>query len=329
MIIPDFWAEARRQHRAGGKQVTVRRFGWSNTSEVDAQVMAQTRADEALQRILAGEKLGKREPKVPYNGAVGVPIREEVIARHGEHVITRNSYGARCLNSPNLLIADIDDAPPVPTRSNLLAACAFLASALVAIPFAVGAVTVGTVSFALLIAMLMAIPIATWWRSRRVESLGGARAIARASVDAFIASHPAWSLRVYETPAGLRVIATHRTFEANTQEVKRLFDAVGVDPMYARMCFNQHCFRARLTAKPWRIGIATHMRPRPGTWPVRPERLADRAAWIAEYEAAASAYAACRYVGSLGSGAIDNSLARVIELHDVESRALVSGSKIA
>jgi hypothetical protein len=101
MIVPDHWAEARKQHRASGKQITVRRYGWSATSEADALANAEARVDEALRRIVAGEKLDKREPKVPYNGAAGVPIREEVLARHGEQVITRNAYGAHCLNSPN------------------------------------------------------------------------------------------------------------------------------------------------------------------------------------------------------------------------------------
>ena len=36
MIVPQFWAEARLQHRAHRKQVTVRRFGWSDLSQEDA-----------------------------------------------------------------------------------------------------------------------------------------------------------------------------------------------------------------------------------------------------------------------------------------------------
>lgn len=111
MIVPDFWAEARRQHKSPGKQITVRRFGWSNVSEADALAIAEERAETALGRILSGENLQKREPKVPYNGAAGIPIREEVLERHGEQVITRNSYGAHCLNSPDALFADIDLRP--------------------------------------------------------------------------------------------------------------------------------------------------------------------------------------------------------------------------
>ena len=37
------------------------------------------------------KKLERREPKVAYNGALGVPIREEVLSRHNNAVITRNS----------------------------------------------------------------------------------------------------------------------------------------------------------------------------------------------------------------------------------------------
>lgn len=43
-----------------------------------------------------------------YNGAQGVPIREEVLERHGDTVITRNGYGAKCLNTPDVLFADVD-----------------------------------------------------------------------------------------------------------------------------------------------------------------------------------------------------------------------------
>ena len=108
MIVPDFWAEARRQHRDKGKQVTVRRYGWSEISEDEARVMAEARVDEALKSILAGENLNRREARVAYNGADGLPIREEVLERHPFGVVTRNVYGAWCLNTEKALFADID-----------------------------------------------------------------------------------------------------------------------------------------------------------------------------------------------------------------------------
>jgi hypothetical protein len=94
------------------------------------------------------------------------------------------------------------------------------------------------------------------------------------------------------------------------------------------MCLNQHCFRARVSPKPWRIGIDRHMKPRPGVWPVRPERLPERQAWIADYEAAAEGFAACEFVEAVGSGIVHPDVARVVKLHDELSGA-TSGRPIA
>lgn len=106
MIVPAFWAEARAQRREQNRQVTVRRFGWSDESLTAAQAHAETRAAEALLRIWSGDKkLLRREPKIAYNGAHGVPIREEIIARQGDAIVTRNGYGAHCLNTPNCTVS--------------------------------------------------------------------------------------------------------------------------------------------------------------------------------------------------------------------------------
>jgi hypothetical protein len=95
------------------------------------------------------------------------------------------------------------------------------------------------------------------------------------------------------------------------------------------MCINQKCFRARLTAKPWRIGIASHMRPRPGVWPINPERMAERAEWISEYEERAARYAACAYLETIGPELIHEDLLTVVDLHDGQSRALVPEAALA
>lgn len=326
MIVPEYWAEARKQHKASGKQVTVRRYGWSNTSEADALSNAEVRADEALRRILAGEKIHKSEPKVPYNGADGIPVREEVLARHGDQVITRNSYGAHCLNSPNALFADIDFESERSAKPTIFAfACLLLVAAIVGLLLQNWRATVG----ALVAAILIAAPLgrfATWFM---VTVRGGTERIARKRIVKFLSSNPTWSIRLYRTPAGYRLLATHQSFEAGSDAVQQFFHAVSADPIYVRMCINQRCFRARLTAKPWRIGISTHMRPRPGVWPVQPERRPVRDEWLRKYDVQAATYAACQYIESLGSGIIDKSIREVIELHDRESRALISGAKIA
>src|SRR5687768_18009586 len=114
MQVPSFWAEARVQHRERGRQVTVRRFGWSDDSVAEAQLHAELRAADALKRILAGEDLPRRDHKVTYGGAEGLPIREEVVARSGSAVLTRNGYGALCLNTPDALFVDVDLSDDLP-----------------------------------------------------------------------------------------------------------------------------------------------------------------------------------------------------------------------
>jgi hypothetical protein len=325
MIVPDYWAEARRQHKTSAKQVTVRRYGWSMSSQADAQLMAEARADEALQRIIRGEQLERREIKVAYNGAAGIPIREEVLARHGEVVITRNSYGAHCLNSPNALFADIDFAPERGLKPALFA---FVALSVASMAIGMTLRSWGTTFGLLFVSLIVAAPIAGLFARLAVLAGGGSERIARERIARFISSNPTWNLRLYRTPAGYRVLATHRPFEAKAKEVQNFFTKVAADPLYARMCTNQNCFRARLTAKPWRIGISAHMRPRPGVWPVQSDSIAVRNQWIAGYEAKAAAFAACRYVESMGSGVVHESLKSVVDLHDLESQAL-SGAQLA
>jgi hypothetical protein len=87
------------------------------------------------------------------------------------------------------------------------------------------------------------------------------------------------------------------------------------------MCLNQQCFRARVSPKPWRIGIDRHIRPQPGVWPVRPERLPERQAWVEAYEVAADGFAACELIDTIGSGVVHPEVARVVRLHDELSRA--------
>jgi hypothetical protein len=322
MIVPQFWAEGRVQHREHGarpRQVTIRRFGWSDTSQDDAQAVADARAAEALATVLAGAKnLPRREPKIPYNGAAGVPIREQIVARHGPDVITRNSYGARCLNTPDVLFADIDfpEEPSIRLRLWLFAA-AIVAG--IAAGWTLGSKGLGLGVAIVLLLFSGAIARALFRMS--LAAGGGAENAARTRIARFVARHPDWRLRVYRTPAGFRVIAVHRPFAPDEADVAECFAALHTDPVYVAMCRNQQCFRARLSAKPWRIGIADHLRPRPGVWPVAPERMPERDAWIADYERKAAAYAACAFVEELGGGAPHPRPQQVVALHDAECSA--------
>jgi hypothetical protein len=326
MIVPEYWAEASRHHRDATRRITVRRFGWSDVSEHDAQNMAEARAEEALQEAIAGRKLERRERKVTYGGAQGLPIREEILARAGDAVITRNGYGARCLNTPDALFADIDF--PVSGSLKLKFGIFFVLAAAAAV--LVWGFDYRWLGLALaVLAPFVSAPLGDQLFSWRLAASGGAEPIARSRLASFLAAHPDWNVRLYRTPAGLRLLATHEPLAPDNATVEQFLRAVDSDPLYITMCRNQHCFRARLSAKPWRIGVQTHMKPRPGVWPVSAERRPERAAWIADYEAKAGRYAACAFVESLGSGKIHSKLAPLVELHDRECRALAQGVPLA
>ncbi|MFA6984973.1 MAG: hypothetical protein WC213_02030 [Arenimonas sp.] len=66
------------------------------------------------------------------------------------------------------------------------------------------------------------------------------------------------------------------------------------------------------------------MRPRPGVWPIKPERMKDRAQWIAEYERASRGYASCRYVRTVGGGVVDPIADDICKLHDSMTGAELS-----
>ena len=319
MIVPEYWAEAREQVRHNGRRITVRRHGWSDEGPEAAQRHAQQRTREALQAILAGQRLPRRERRSNY-GVIGVPIREQVVARHGEVVVTRNSYGALCLNTPDVLFADVDleEKPsgcvlPIGVMA-VLAAAGFVAGLLLWH-------WVAGIALAM-VAMFAANKLALQRKTAAFAGEGGAEARSLARIEAFAAAHPDWHLRLYRTPAGMRLLAMHRAFDPHEDEAARFFAALQADHLYGVMCKVQHCFRARLTAKPWRIGIDRRIRPPVAAWSAEQAMLPERLAWIARYEQAADGYAACRYLRSFGDTTkVDPKAEQVRALHDELARA--------
>jgi hypothetical protein len=318
MIIPQYWAEARLQHREGRRRFTVRRFGWSDSALEDAQAHAERRVREAMDRILAGETLHRSERRVAYNGSEGVPIREEIVERDGETVITRNCYGALCLNTPNVLFADIDFAPQVSSarivRRSMLSVFAATATLLY---FVLGWKMVLSLVVAFFASLLIGVPLPGWLRRGSIALRGGAEKVAIERLRRFLAAHSHWRVRVYRTPAGLRLLALHRLFDPRETEVERAFDALGVDPSYARMCRNQNCFRARVSPKPWRIGMPRLRPPYTAAWRPEHAELPARRLWIAEYDRASNGYAACRYLETFGAGETHRAAEHVQQLHDL------------
>jgi len=315
MLIPRFWAEARHRRVIDGRQWTIRRFGWSDESLPVAQSKAEARVEEAFLQVTSGMKPSRRERKVPYNGADGVPIREEVIARCDEAVVTRNSYGSLCLNTPNVLFVDIDLNEGTPWKWFVR----------VGFATAILALAIQILFPGMYLVWLSVFFVPAWITSRLyavfMKLKGGNREIAMARIRQFSNDHPDWCLRVYETPLGYRVLVMHTTFEPHGHDVAQCFDALGCDPVYVAMCRVQRCFRARVSPKPWRAGMSTPMLPRGAVWPLTPEKMEVRQSWIHAYEQRAADYAACRFVTHLGSDQVHPSAEAVRRWHDELSRA--------
>lgn len=316
MLVPRFWAEHKEKFTHKKKRYTVRRFGWSNESFEKAKEHAIMRVKEARADLVSGNEVARREFKVPYNGADGVPIREEIVETHNDVVITRNSYGALCLNTADVLFADIDfELHKAATRWHVLS-LTLLETAVVLGSFYYHSL------WMLLLFTLMAFaltPVLAHVISHIVSWNPQHHAMTR--IRAFVATHPDWRLRVYRTPAGLRILAMHRTFSTEDPQVNELFTKLGCDPQYIRMCHHQRCFRARLTPKPWRVNIKHHIVPRRGVWPVDPVWIPAREAWIREYENACRFYAACHFLDELGEDRIDRKVETIRKLHDDICRA--------
>ncbi len=129
----------------------------------------------------------------------------------------------------------------------------------------------------------------------------------------FQAEHPQFVFQVYETRAGLRFMVTNREIRPDGAEVELLFKTLQVDRLYTRLCRTQRCFRARLTPKPWRIGLA-----RPAVrFPFSTE-LKQRSFnfWLAQYAAKSRNACAARRLEPIGEATLPDSVRRVVEIHD-------------
>lgn len=319
MVIPQYWAESRQQNKTPLRQVTVRRWGWSDTSQEAAQALADQRATDALQRILSGETLRRREPKNVYGVDGEVPIREEVVSRYGVNVITRNCYGSLCLNTPNVFFADVDSQWHG-TKAFRKEGCLILLIAGIVVGIwarsflaGLGAVIIVSVLWTLLIEGVNAL--------RRPAGEVGAKAKNLAAIRSFAAAHPDWHLRVYQTPAGFRLLAMHDVFDPQAEATRKMLESMNSDRRFVTLCALQGCFRARVSPKPWRIGYKPKVAIPKSKWPFPPEHVEQRQQWVAGYSPLAEKFSSCRFLEHLGCSIVNPDAEAVRVIHDDLCRA--------
>lgn len=326
MLIPRFWSRAESQAvTPEGKPVHFHVWRGSRGSEAEAQVLAQEAVGRIAERIRRGEGFPER---YSYGER---PLREEVlreIVAGGVEVpdaaITRNSYGALVLNAARAFFIDVDftHGEPQPPPASATPPAAEPAQSLWGI--------------------VSSLPLPGGLRSivdqfRPVEQQhqpGGPpptrapadpTAPAREQLRALVAGRPGWRVRVYRTYAGLRYLVTHAPFSPTGGETQSILTAVGADLQYIRLCQVQKSFRARLTPKPWRIGMENP----PVRFPYEsPAHEQEMRAWEARYTQASQGRATCHFIEEIGDGAEHPDIAPLRALHDEQTRA-TSGLPLA
>ena len=139
-------------------------------------------------------------------------------------------------------------------------------------------------------------------------------------LDTITASHSR-AARLYQTAAGYRLMITDARYAPGRPETEALLAEYEADPMYVRLCRLQQSFRARLTPKPWRCGMAAP----PGEFPYETSEARNGyAQWESEYNAKTAAFATCRFVAGLGSSRVEAEFRELIDYHDRETKATQS-----
>ncbi len=137
----------------------------------------------------------------------------------------------------------------------------------------------------------------------------------------FLDKHPQWGIRVYRTRSGLRYLVTHDVLTPGAPATESIMQELGADPHYIHLCRIQKCFRARLTPKPWRCGLAAPAVRFPFEDDAKREIMNK---WEARYNATIENYATCRLMQVIEAPKMHDAVAPIVALHDEHTKATSS-----
>ncbi|NEZ64627.1 hypothetical protein D0962_17840 [Leptolyngbyaceae cyanobacterium CCMR0082] len=228
-----------------------------------------------------------------YNYSREPLIREIKTGSEVVGIVTRNAYDCEILNTPLMLIADVDLGDP-----RLNDGC-----------------FVQTEREALL-ALRDAVSNPMQWLPKYQQSYEVAYQGKSPLEPSFWDSSNRWidqhrlglGFRVYRTAGGLRYICTTHLWEAGRNSENDFLRYVYSDYRYRRLCKAQQTFRARLTPKPWRIRQECIEHPDRVEWRNKPGEGIARTA---------------EYVKTVGSNVVLPELSGLLGTHDSTTLALI------
>jgi hypothetical protein len=267
------------QFWARGRSGDFFAWRWSFQTLAEAQSLADQAAQQLANRFRAGDCPPKHGGYYPDR-----PFREqlmqEIKGKTGgtSGVITRNSYGCLVLNTAQVMFVDVD--LPEPEKSG-----GFFRK-------------------------LLGKPEPAPPTNPQSEAM--------TRIENWTRSNSDWGWRIYRTRSGLRLLATQGLVDANSDAANRVFEALGADPLYRKLCNSQNCFRARLTPKPWRCGL----RKKPERWPWLEAKHEDRfQKWERQYQNCSANWATCEFVRQIGNPVTHPEVLAILKLHDERTRA--------
>lgn len=277
MYFPRHWhlSSTNATNPENGAQWPLKAWGWDDHSQEAAEQLSGKRLAGVVERLEKGINPGNGSWYEYENRPLREERLEEIAGASGPTaVVTRAKSGPLVLNTAAIMFVDIDLPDPQLTMRGCLSA-------------------------------LFPKPNRAAAEEPRKETLFKIQNVA--------ASQSGLAARCYETPAGFRLLVTHKAYDPKSAESTEVLQSFGADPLFTRLCERQSCYRARLTAKPWRLGMSAA----PACWPVANKLATKHAEWLQSYSAACAGTGACRFLQTIGrSTEVCDEAQPIIKIHD-------------
>ena len=290
MNIPKYWERKDVTFDIDGEEAQCTVWGYSDGDPEVARRMIEEKipkVEEAIRLAWSARTQSDREDY--YHVDAIREQRMEEFLQDGEEiaVITRNCYGAKIINCPEVMFVDIDTEEEAWYDWGHNSGCLGL--------------------------FLGSSPKEPAEPAPRPEP-SQAKLDALSRVKDYVDSNSGTGFRIYETTLGLRLIATNQLYEPASDEAMAIMKNLHSDELYMRLCRVQKCFRARLTPKPWRIGVSRAPWARAWGGPGSPHAGYD--SWLENYTTVSKGYQACRFMEKISLEAPDPAIKEVVRVHD-------------